>query len=62
MRIVMYEFGHGILALFKHHRERPEKFRPEWRFNLAPCALSSSNKPLVGNTLLKNKKKEKKCY
>ena len=47
------EFGHSILVLFKHQREGPE-----WGFNLDLCALSSSNKPLVGNTLLKKKKKK----
>ena len=28
----MNEYDHGILALLKQQRERPEKFKPEWGF------------------------------
>ena len=32
MQSGMNEFDHRILALLKQQRERPEKFRPERRF------------------------------
>ena len=41
MWIGMNEFDHSILAVFKHQRERPEKFRPEWAFDPDICDASA---------------------
>ena len=37
----MNEFDHRILALPKQHRERPEKFRPEWGLEPDLCHASA---------------------